>query len=516
MTSFRFTIGSDDGLDAVLWRHAGAARFAYNQGRRFVVDGLAERERVAEAARCEGATPREAEARASAIDVPWSGFDLINAFNAWKRSPAAGAAPGRPVGLVWRHEVCAQVFEEAAVDLGRGLDAYSKSKRGEHKGRRVGFPARKRKRRCRESFRLRNKIGKGGKATIRVGEDEPRTVTLPVIGAVRVLEDTRRLRRLLRPGADGTPRARVWFATVAPHRGRWVMTLNVEAPDLHQSMRHGQRHDGDHGGFVGVDRGLSAWVVAASADGIERHRRPAPKALAQALPKLRSANRRASRKQPHSNNRRKANDKLNRIHGRVADIRRHAAHQVTTGLVKTHDRLCVEDLAVVNMVRNRHLARSVADAAWGELARQLTYKTAWYGGEVVVASRWFPSSKTCSACGRVNHDLDLSQRIFRCDSAIEGCGLVIDRDLNAAVNLAAWAEAEHSSAAQAPDPQAGGRVTNACGGTGAGHRTRGGGTGPATPAGKKQEPLQRCPIGSLNRTPEKGADEQPHRLFDRL
>jgi putative transposase len=230
-------------------------------------------------------------------------------------------------------------------------------------------------------------------------------------------------------------------------------------------------------------------VVAAGADGTEHHRRRPPRALAAALPKLRRASRRASRKQPHSNNRRRADQTLNRIHGRVSDLRRYATHQVTTQLVKNHDRLCLEDLAVANLTRNHHLARSIADAAWGELARQLTYKAAWYGAELVVAPRWLPSSKTCSGCGRINQHLNLAQRTFHCDRALGGCGLVIDRDLNAAVNLAAWAEAEHPSAAQARDPQAGGRATKACGGTGTGHGAHRGETGPATPCGKKQEPL---------------------------
>jgi putative transposase len=175
----------------------------------------------------------------------------------------------------------------------------------------------------------------------------------------------------------------------------------------------------------------------------------------------------------------------------------------------------VEDLAVANLVRNRHLARPIADAAWGELFRQLTYKSTWYGSALASAPRWFPSSRICSNCGSVRQALDLSQRVFRCDTSGVGCGLIIDRDLNAAVNLAAWAEAEHRSAAQAPDPQAGGRATNACGGTGAGHRARGGATGPAIPLGKKQEPTG-LPHRQPDRTPEKGADGQPGRLFDRL
>jgi len=174
----------------MLARHAGASRFAYNQCLRLVTDALAS---------------KRADSQAK---VPWSGFDLINAFNAWKRSEAAGrtfvAAPDsiltmQSTGLGWRHEVSAQVFEEAAVDLGRALTAYGQAKSGKRKGQKVGFPRRKRKGRCRDTFRLRNKPSKSGAVQIRVGAGHPRSVTLPRIGTIRVHDDTRRLRRLLRP-----------------------------------------------------------------------------------------------------------------------------------------------------------------------------------------------------------------------------------------------------------------------------------------------------------------------------
>jgi putative transposase len=153
-------------------------------------------------------------------------------------------------------------------------------------------------------------------------------------------------------------------------------------------------------------------------------------------------------------------------------VRRSFLHEVSSQLVKTHDRLCLEDLAVANLMTNRHLARAIGDAAWAELARQLTYKAAWFAAEVVVCDRWFASTKTCSGCGMLKQQLRLSERIFRC----AGCGLVIDRDRNAAANLAAWGERCH---AQAPDRQAGGRATNAPGGEGAGHRPGDGGTSPS-------------------------------------
>jgi putative transposase len=451
-TSFRFTVADTAVVESVFARHAGAARFAYNQCLREVKERL------------------DARRRDASVEVPWSGFSLVNHFNTWKRSEAAGRtwmvdAAGQvelvKVGLPWRGDVSGQVFEEAAIDLGRALTNYTTSKQGRRKGRRVGFPRFKRKGRAKESFRLRNRISRTGAASIRVGTAEDlRTVVLPTIGPVRVREDTRRLRRLLRPGPDSVPRARIWFATISRHRGRWLITLNVLAPDMHP----GQRHPGDGGGrFVGVDRGLAAYAVAASADGTEVARIPPPRPLAQALPRLRRASRAVSRKRSGSANRVRAVRRLRRVHGRVADQRRWFTHQVSTGLVKTHDRLCVEDLAVANLTRNRYLARSIADAAWGQLGRQLAYKAGWYGTTLVVAPRLFASSKTCSRCGQRNDALSLADRVFGCRAAVGGCGLVIDRDRNAATNLAAWAETHHRDGgggdARVPDPQAVGRVS---------------------------------------------------------
>jgi putative transposase len=277
----------------MLARHAGASRFAYNQCLRLVVDALA---------------AKRAEPQ---VEVPWSGFDLINALNAWKRSEAAGrilvAAPDGTVtkqvtGLVWRREVSAQVFEEAAVDLGRALSSYAQAKTDD-RGRQLGFPRWKRKGRCRDSFRLRNKHGKGGRCSIRVGEGHSRCVALSTIGVVRVHDDTRRLRRLLRPvgqldPATGqprvAPRAMILFATVSRHGARWYVSLNVLAPDLRTNRRHLSRPAGDDYGFVGVDRGLIAFAVAATADGTEVGRFQAPKPLRRGMVGLRRLSRRVS------------------------------------------------------------------------------------------------------------------------------------------------------------------------------------------------------------------------------
>jgi putative transposase len=470
-TTFRFALDPSPAQAALFARHAGASRFAYNQCLEFVTAAL------------------NAQATDPSVVVPWSGFDLINIFNAWKRSEAAGriliAAQDGGItkvvtGLPWRHEVSAQVFEEAAVDLGRALVAYEQSRTGQRKGHRVGFPKRKRKGRCRDSFRLRNKQSKSGSFSIRVGEDHPRSVTLPTIGTVRVHDDTRRLRRLLRPVMHTDlesgepvvrPRSKVLFATVSRHGARWYVSLNVQAPDFHPQRRHPPRAAADHGGFVGVDRGLAAFAVVATPSGAEVGRFESPKPLQRNMVGLRRQSRVVSRAQGGSRNRARAVRRLSRRHARIANARRSFLHEVSIQLVKTHDRLCMEDLVVANLIRNKYLARAIGDAAWTEFARQLGYKAAWFGAELVVCDRWFPSTKTCSGCGRGGFRMGLGERIFSCGD----CGLVMDRDRNAAANLAAWAEQHH---AQAPDRQAGGRVINVPAGEGTGHRLGDGGTGP--------------------------------------
>ncbi|MEW2385010.1 RNA-guided endonuclease TnpB family protein [Micromonospora sp. NPDC047707] len=133
----------------------------------------------------------------------------------------------------------------------------------------------------------------------------------------------------------------------------------------------------------------------------------------------------------------RARGRLGRVHARVANLRRDGLHKLTTRLAATYGTIVVEDLNVAGMLRNRRLSRRIADAGFAEIRRQLVYKTQWYGGRLVVADRWYPSSKTCSGCGAVRTKLALSERTFTCTT----CGLVADRDVNAARNLAALAAA---------------------------------------------------------------------------
>ena len=353
-TTFRFCLDPTVEQREVLARHAGAARFAFNQCLGIVKVALAQRRSAPDTA------------------MPWSGFDLIKAFNTWKNTEAAGRkftvdTTGEArllTGLPWQREVCQQVFEEAAVDCGRALAAWSDSRSGKRRGRPAGFPRFKKKSVVVASFRLRNKNSKGRPCAIRVGtQDRPRSVTLPGIGHIGVHDDTRRLRRMIAQG-----RAKILYATISHRGGRWWVALNVEAADIHSAHHHTARDATDVGGWVGVDRGLSAFVVAATAGGREVTRcTNAPKALAAGLKRQRQLTKSLSRKQKGSHNRLDAAARLARHHHHIANVRRHFLHQVSNELVKTHDRLVIEDLNVSGMLGNRRLARAVSDAGWGNL-----------------------------------------------------------------------------------------------------------------------------------------------------
>jgi putative transposase len=199
-------------------------------------------------------------------------------------------------------------------------------------------------------------------------------------------------------------------------------------------------------------------VVTADTDGRELARiTDAPKALAAGTKRQRRLAKSLSRKQNGSHNRGDAATTLARHHQHIANIRRHFLHQISNALVKTHDRLVIENLDVTGMLANHRLARAISDAGWAEFARLLTYKQAWRSGELVVADRWYPSSKLCRACGAINGDLTLADRVFTCV-----CGHSADRDRNAAVNLARWGQThQHQHHLEPRTPKHGGRATNA-------------------------------------------------------
>ena len=174
---------------------------------------------------------------------------------------------------------------------------------------------------------------------------------------------------------------------------------------------------------IGADLGLKSFVALSTGEKVGN-----PRFAARDEQKLARAQRRHARKQKGSKNREKARRKVAKIHARIADRRRDYQHKLSTRLIRENQVICVESLAVKNMLQNHSLAKAIADVGWGELVRQLEYKAAWYGRTMVKINRWYPSSKTCSSCGYTLASLDLDEREWTCPQ----CDTHHDRDINAA------------------------------------------------------------------------------------
>ena len=184
------------------------------------------------------------------------------------------------------------------------------------------------------------------------------------------------------------------------------------------------------GKVIGIDVGIKDVIV--SSDGLHSG---APKFTYKYQRQLKKAGRKLSKKKKGSNGWQKQRIVVAKIHEKIANSRKDFLHKLTTNLVSENDVICVEDLNVAGMLKNRKLSKAVADVGIFELNRQIEYKAEWYGKQVVKISRWFPSTKTCSSCGNIRI-MKLSQRVYECE-----CGLIIDRDLNAAINIKRAGEA---------------------------------------------------------------------------
>jgi putative transposase len=202
--------------------------------------------------------------------------------------------------------------------------------------------------------------------------------------------------------------------------GRWYVTFTVDATAPAPLAETGRA--------VGVDLGVRNFAVTSDGEKIAN-----PRHLERKARSLARYQRRLARCRKESANRRKAAAKVARAHRKVRHARQDFLHRTSTLLVRSADTIVIEDLHVCGMVRNRSLARAIADCGWGEFRRQLAYKCQRYGRRLVVIDRWYPSSKTCSACGHQLTNLSLSTRQWTCPS----CGARHDRDINAAKNILA-------------------------------------------------------------------------------
>ena len=356
--------------------HAGAARFAYNAGLAHVKEAL------------DSGEPPE-----------WSHYGLLRWWNANKDTLAVN----RDTGVVWWSQNSKESYSGALRDLARGFSNWSQSHKGKRKGKRVGFPKFKSKN---TTMRFAYSTG----FTVPTSGD-PYGLKLPRIGRVHCMENVH----------ERVAGAHVVRISVSRRAGRWCASLTVEREPTAPSSVSSPKL-----GVVGVDLGVKN--LATLSDGTVI---PNPRALGARLKALRKAQQALSRKVMGSARREKAKKHVARLHARVAGVRADAIYKATTMIARNYSAVCIEDLNVAGMVKNRRLARSVSDAALGEFRRQLEYKTARSGAVLRTVGRWFPSSKTCSNCGTVKAKLSLSERTFNCDA----CGLSMDRDLNAAINI---------------------------------------------------------------------------------
>ena len=353
--------------------HAGAARFAYNAGLAHVKEAL------------ENGEPAD-----------WSHYGLRRWWNANKDELAVN----RDTGIVWWDQNSKESYSGGLRSLAQGLSNWSQSRKGKRKGKRVGFP----------KFKSKNTTMRFAYSTAFTAPAacDPYGLKLPRIGRVHCTENVYKR-------VDGAHLIRI---TVSRRAGCWYASLTVE--------REPTANPAPRGGVVGVDLGVKNLATLSDGAVIEN-----PRYLRKAERKLKQAQQALSRKTKGSNRRAKAKATVARIHARVANQRQDAMHKLTTRLTRKYSEISIEDLHVAGMVKNRHLAKSISDAAFGEFRRQLEYKTARSGAALHVVDRWYRSSKTCSGCGEVKAKLSLSERTYRCDS----CGLVLDRDLNAAINI---------------------------------------------------------------------------------
>lgn len=406
--AYRFALDLTPGQERAVLAHAGAARVAHNWA----------------LARVKAAMDQRAAERTYGVpdpmltaSLPWSLPGLRKAWNAAK-----------PEVAPWWGEVSKEAFNTGLDALARGLKNWSDSRTGKRAGRPVGFPRFKSRRRTTPSVRFTT-------GAIRVEPDRMHVV-LPRLGRLKLHESARKLARRLEAGT-----ARIMSATVRRDGGRWHVSFCVEVERFGRTPARPQS-------VVGVDIGIKHLAVLSTSELVDNPRhlvaaQQRMRALGRALSRKTCPDRRIGRRP--SKRWERAAVRLGRAHARVANLRRDGLHKLTTRLARKHGIVVVEDLNVAGMLANRRLARHIADAGFGELRRQLTYKTKWNGGRLHVADRWYPSSKTCSGCGAVKTKLALSERTYTCTE----CGLVLDRDLNAARNLAALA-AEVDTAGSGP------------------------------------------------------------------
>jgi putative transposase len=399
--AYRFALDVRPHQEALLVSFTGASRFFFNWGLGLVKKRLDQR------------------AAGEEVRVPWSYHALCSEF----AKVSDEVAP-------WRSEVVCGSQQAGLEALGQALRRFSEGRRV---GKGVGFPRFRRKGACRESVIFQRPRLLDAR---RVEFDRR-------LGPIRTKERMSKLIRLLHEDE----RARVLRATVKYHGRTWYASFTVERSPKRRRARRPNA-------VVGVDVGLRRLATISTGKRFEN-----PRPLSEALRGLRCLQRSLDRQRraanpgnylpdgrvrPGTKKWRKSRRmlfserRLARLHERVANVRREHAHLLTTQLTREFGVIGAESLNVKGMLKSRRLARHITDVGWGRILCQLAYKASWSGGHFTSAGRFYPSSKTCSACGAVKAKLRLADEVFTCDR----CSLVKDRDVNAARNLARLALAE--------------------------------------------------------------------------
>jgi len=297
----------------------------------------------------------------------------------------------------WYQEISFHVSANAIQDLNSGFQHFFRRVKKKKKGEKPGFPKFKSKD-IKESFSIRTpqKFGVFGNRL-----------------RIEKLKSYIRMREPIRL------QGQLKQVTISKKAGRYFASFLIETEDYVQNYPNRQKS-------VGVDLGIKTLATLSNGEVYENYR-----LLQKNLRKLKKLQRNFARKKDRDSNRRaRAKLQIQKLHFRIAKQRAAIAHQLSNYLTKTFDRIVLEDLNVKGMMKNRKLSRAIADVGFGMLRHFIEYKAKLRNCVVVIADRFFPSSKTCSRCGTVKQDLTLADRIYSCD-----CGLVIDRDLNAALNL---------------------------------------------------------------------------------
>lgn len=310
--------------------------------------------------------------------------------------------------LSWMSELPWAVPNNALQDLGTAFSHFFR--RVKAGARRKGYPHFKKRGRCREGFAIE----------ARALKFDGRGVTVPKLGRLRTHEAVRF------PG-------KILSARFSKRADYWYLSIQVEVDEDRWSYLHRCETQA----AIGVDLGVRDLAVLSTGERIE-----APRSLRRREARLRRLNKEMSRRRKGGRNREKTQAKLARLHERITNVRRDVTHKLTASIVRRFRWIGVENLNVSGMVRNRHLSKSIVDAAMAEVLRQLAYKAPLAGSVVVKAARFYQSSKTCSTCGVVRDEMSLGVRRWTCDA----CGDLHDRDENAAKNLEALAAAHAATA----------------------------------------------------------------------